>query len=151
MSTVNMQFIALFVKKRKELGLTQKKAASECGVSERMWGMYERGETMPGIEALLKFQGLGADVADLFEQMKPAAVEQFSMAVMEERLAYIDPALSEADKEDVYQVASQYVVLREPVKKIISAAIAEYYNDDTKIKDMARRRGGGEAGNKKSG
>ncbi len=65
-----MQFIAHFVQERKKLRLTQAQTADKCGVSPRMWGMYERGETMPSGEVLLKFQEAGADVASIFNSVR---------------------------------------------------------------------------------
>lgn len=76
MSTVNKQFISHFVSERKKLGLNQAAAAEKCGISLKMWGLYERGENVPSGEVLIKFQALGADIAFIFSGAQPLQLRQ---------------------------------------------------------------------------
>lgn len=50
-------------KERERLGIaTQQEAADRCGVSRKSWGLYERGEMVPGCDVLFAFAQLGANV-----------------------------------------------------------------------------------------
>lgn len=98
MSTNNVKFIALFVEQRKNLGLTQAKTAEKCGVSPRMWGMYERGETMPSGEVLLKFQEAGADVAFIFSSISTLNAHQDRAGYGEDIGNILHKAYQDADE-----------------------------------------------------
>lgn len=47
---------------RKRLSLNQSQAAELCGVARETWGKYERGNIVPGGDALLAFALAGANV-----------------------------------------------------------------------------------------
>ena len=47
---------------RRQLGLTQADAAGNAGLSREQWGLYERGASMPGGDAIYAFASMGIDV-----------------------------------------------------------------------------------------
>ena len=47
---------------RVRLGATQAAAAVGCGIERETWSRYEAGKRSPGLEVLVRFSALGADV-----------------------------------------------------------------------------------------
>lgn len=54
-----------FLAERQRLGLTQQAAARACDVSREVWGRYERGQVVPGLDVAVSFCRAGADPAYL--------------------------------------------------------------------------------------
>jgi len=53
------QIIGKNIKKyRKDKQISQRKAARKCGLSPGLWHRYENGETLPGVDVLLKYAKL---------------------------------------------------------------------------------------------
>lgn len=75
-------FAKRFKEERNRLGLTQAKAAELCGVSRKVWGEYERKETVPGGELLFSFAAIGADLGYIMKG------ERAPVGVNEDKAAY---------------------------------------------------------------
>lgn len=60
---------------REDLGLSQKDAAAQLGVSLRSWQSVERGENVPSGETLLKFQALGFNAGWVLSGLGPKRID----------------------------------------------------------------------------